>query len=74
MASAAEQTERAANGGRPLAPRVCSGIMRRAAAVLVVAALSAPAAAQGFGRNKVRWEQFDFRVLRTSHCDLHFYP
>jgi len=48
--------------------------MRRAAAVLAVAALSAPAAAQGFGRNKVRWERFDFHVLRTSHFDLHYYP
>ncbi len=48
--------------------------MRRAAAALAVVALFAPAAAQGFGRNKVRWERFDFRVLRTSHFDLHFYP
>src|SRR6185503_21129453 len=74
MSGAAEQAVRAANGSRRAASRVCSAIMRRAAAVLVVAALSAPAAAQGFGRNKVRWERFDFHVLRTSHFDLHYYP
>jgi hypothetical protein len=31
-------------------------------------------AAQYFGRNKVQYEKFDFRLLRSSHFDLYFYP
>ena len=34
----------------------------------------APLAAQYFGRNKVQYEKFDFRILRTSHFDAYFYP
>ena len=30
--------------------------------------------AQYFGRNKVQYEQFDFRVFETPHFRLHFYP
>jgi Tol biopolymer transport system component len=33
-----------------------------------------PAAAQYFGRNKVQYEKFDFRIMRTPHFDLYFYP
>jgi Tol biopolymer transport system component len=34
-----------------------------------------PAAqAQYFGRNKVQYEQFDFRIFETPHFRLHFYP
>ena len=31
--------------------------------------------AQGgyFGRNKVQWESFDFKVLRTEHFDIYYY-
>jgi hypothetical protein len=52
---------------------------RGPAAMLAAAALAFPAwapeaGAQYFGRNKVQWEQFDFRVLRSEHFDLHFYP
>lgn len=32
------------------------------------------AEAQYFGRNKVRYEDFDFKVLRTEHFDIHYYP
>lgn len=32
------------------------------------------ASAQYFGRNKVQYENFDFRVLRTPHFDVYFYP
>src|SRR5918998_3889464 len=49
----------------------------RAAALLGVAAAlaaPAPAAAQYFGRNKVQYETFDFRVLRTPRFDIHYYP
>ena len=30
--------------------------------------------AQYFGRNKVQYEKFNFRIMRTSHFDLYFYP
>ena len=51
----------------------------RLAAALAVAAGTfaldaAPAQAQYFGRNKVQYESFDFRVLRTTHFDVYFYP
>jgi hypothetical protein len=26
-----------------------------------------------FGRNKVNYEKFDFRILSTKHYDIHFY-
>ncbi|HEX8394998.1 MAG TPA: hypothetical protein VF665_21810 [Longimicrobium sp.] len=46
-----------------------------AALCAVAAALSpAPAAAQYFGRNKVQYQTFDFRVLRTTHFDVYYYP
>jgi hypothetical protein len=32
------------------------------------------ATAQYFGRNKVQYEKFDFRIMRTPHFDLYFYP
>src|SRR4051812_27686054 len=34
----------------------------------------APVAAQYFGRNKVQYEKFDFRLIRSSHFDLYYYP
>jgi Tol biopolymer transport system component len=32
------------------------------------------AEAQAFGRNKVQYESFDWRVLETEHLEIHFYP
>ena len=32
-----------------------------------------PAAAQGFGKNKVQYESLDWAVLETPHVRLHFY-
>lgn len=40
----------------------------------LLAGLAEPLESQYFGRNKVQWEQFDFRVLETPNFDLHFYP
>ncbi|HEY8468861.1 MAG TPA: hypothetical protein VIL18_04420, partial [Longimicrobiales bacterium] len=47
-----------------------------ALASLVLAAVLFPgqASAQYFGRNKVQYDRFDFRVLHTPHFDLHHYP
>ena len=41
---------------------------------LSLAALATPLHAQYFGRNKVQYESFDFRVLKTEHFDIYFYP
>jgi Tol biopolymer transport system component len=30
--------------------------------------------AQYFGRNKVQYEKFDWRILKSDHFDLYFYP
>ena len=35
--------------------------------------LAAPAYAQ-FGKNKVQYDDFDFKVLQTEHFDIHYYP
>ncbi len=52
---------------------------RAAAALLALCAgttalASAPAQAQYFGRNKVQYRTFDFRILRTTHFDIYYYP
>lgn len=33
-----------------------------------------PAYGQYFGRNKVQYEKFDFKVISTEHFDIYFYP
>src|SRR5688572_28456128 len=38
------------------------------------AAAATPASSQYFGRNKVKYETFDFQVMRTEHFDIYFYP
>jgi hypothetical protein len=47
----------------------------RSLALALAVLLTAPglAAAQYFGRNKVQYEDFDFRVLGTPHFDIHYY-
>ena len=45
------------------------------AALMAVFFLSAaPATAQYFGRNKVQYDQFDFKVFQTEHFEFYFYP
>ena len=41
---------------------------------LSVSALPGSVSAQYFGRNKVQYETFDFKILKTPHYDIHFYP
>jgi len=54
------------------------GVLTRAmtavCAALVLLALPTQVTAQYFGRNKVQYDNFDFRVLKTPHFDIHFYP
>jgi hypothetical protein len=42
--------------------------------VLGLVASASGAAGQEFGRNKVQWENFDWRVLHTPHYNIHYYP
>src|SRR5882672_6341859 len=42
-------------------------------ALLLVTLLAANANGQYFGRNKVQWEHFDFKVLQTEHFDIYYY-
>jgi Tol biopolymer transport system component len=55
------------NGRRAL-PTIALGI----ACLSSFAPLAAPA--QYFGRNKVQYDRFDFRILNTEHFAVHFYP
>jgi hypothetical protein len=50
--------------------------VRLTAAALAIAVLGSAAAAhaQYFGRNKVQYEEFDFKVKSTEHFDIYFYP
>ena len=51
----------------------------KAPALLLAAAIllaPATASAQGgyFGRNKVQYQEFNFKLLQTEHFDIYFYP
>ena len=54
--------------------RPASTVRLLATVALGLAALPTIVSAQYFGRNKVQYETFDWRVLNTPHFDLHFYP
>ena len=62
--------------------RCFSEIVMKVSCTLVVTALCAllglPSAslAQGgyFGKNKVQYREFDFKVLKTDHFDIYYYP
>jgi hypothetical protein len=49
---------------------------RRVAASIVGLTIAAAHAAnaQYFGRNKVQYEEFNFRILETPHFDIYYYP
>ena len=36
--------------------------------------VAVPVHAQYFGRNKVQYESFDFKLIKTEHFDIYFYP
>jgi hypothetical protein len=49
--------------------------MRRlGTAALLLAVLPATVDAQYFGRNRVQYGRFDFRIIQTEHFDVHYYP
>jgi WD40 repeat protein len=43
-------------------------------AALLLMGSVVPSSAQYFGRNKVQYERFDFKVLTTEHFDIYYYP
>jgi Tol biopolymer transport system component len=45
-----------------------------ALAALFLLGISEVSSAQYFGRNKVQYERFDFKVLNTEHFDIYYYP
>ncbi len=49
-------------------------LLVRTFAAAVCLCVAAPAAAQYFGRNKVEYENFDFKILSTPHFDIYYYP
>jgi Tol biopolymer transport system component len=51
-------------------------VMRRIGRIAATLALvgAAPLAAQYFGKNKVQYQAFDFRVIQTEHFELYYYP
>jgi len=42
--------------------------------LLATAFMPLQSEAQYFGRNKVQYDNFDFRIFETQHFRLHFYP
>ena len=50
-------------------------MLRRFAPALLLLLLGTPALlqAQYFGRNKVQYTKFDFKVIQTEHFDVYFY-
>ena len=48
-------------------------LLVRAVAIALCVSVASPAAAQYFGRNKVEYENFDFRILATEHFDIYYY-
>jgi hypothetical protein len=50
-------------------------MLRRTAPALLLLFLSVPGslAAQYFGRNKVQYTNFDFKVIQTEHFDVYYY-
>ncbi|HEX7069188.1 MAG TPA: peptidase S9, partial [Rhodothermales bacterium] len=55
--------------------------MRRSAAVvrlltimLLAGVLAEPSQAQYFGRNKVQYDRFDFKIIETEHFQIYYYP
>jgi Tol biopolymer transport system component len=45
-----------------------------AAVVAGLVGVTAPASAQYFGQNQVEYQSFNFRVLKTQHFDIYYYP
>jgi Tol biopolymer transport system component len=53
---------------------MCTRLSHVVFVVVALLACAADAQAQYFGRNKVLYEDFDFKVLQTDHFDIYYYP
>ena len=51
-----------------------SGGLRLVTLALALVGLAASAHAQGFGRNKIQYDGFEWHVLETEHFDVYYYP
>ncbi len=60
-------------GTQPMTHRLQGGL-RLLVTALALVGLAATAHAQGFGRNKIQYEGFDWHVLETEHFDVYYYP
>jgi len=51
-------------------------VMRRIGGIAAALALlgAAPLAAQYFGKNKVQYQAFDFKIIQTEHFEVYYYP
>lgn len=47
---------------------------RGAMLLLALVVMAGSSFAQYFGRNKVQYEDFDFKELRTTHFKVYYYP
>jgi Tol biopolymer transport system component len=56
------------------AQRVRKGLVGALLACTALAVSPPDVSGQYFGRNKVQYDDFSFRVLKTPHFDIHFYP
>jgi WD40 repeat protein len=57
----------------PLSRASIGLIIRSAVLFSSLAVVATPVDAQYFGRNRVRYETFDFRILKTEHFDIYYY-
>jgi len=53
-----------------------AGARTRSMILVATVAAVAPSVVEGqyFGRNKVQYQTFDFRIMSTQHYDIHYYP
>src|SRR5579864_7548936 len=51
----------------------CDSMRKSFVVVFALFLLASTANAQYFGRNKVQWRQFNFKILRTEHFDIYYY-
>lgn len=49
-------------------------MLKRIIVLALVVLPAAAAGAQSFGRNKVHYDDLEFRVLETAHFNIHYYP
>ena len=50
------------------------GVSLLSTLILSLGPIASTAEGQYFGRNKVQYESFDFRVMKTAHYDIYYYP